>query len=189
MNKAAQSLAILFSAVYLVASCHASSPQSESGVITLMADYTQRGHLDKSIRVGEDWLKKHPEEAPKAGTVFQQIALVYLMKASKSTTHKEEIVSQAVSYLDKALSVATRKDINLGLYEIGRGFEVAGDLSIPSKCVYHNRAVKAFEEQAPLLQAESVTASGRTFPLASVRRENEKALSSSKAKLAAANCR
>ena len=182
-------LVFILSILCLAVGCHAPPPQSVSQAITAMANCGSRGQFDKSIQVGEDWLRKHPEDGENSGTLFQQIALVYLMKASKTPAHTEENVGRAVDYLDRALAAARRKEVSLDLYEIGRGFELAGDITGLNKCTYYRRAVQAFEDQSPLLQGETVTAAGRTLPLASARRDNEKALAGSRAKLGAADCR
>jgi hypothetical protein len=54
---------------------------------------------------------------------------------------------------------------------------------------YYGRAVKAFEEEAPLIQADNVTVDGKTFSLAPFRQENEKALEEVRGKFAKAGCK
>ena len=154
-----------------------------------MARYNQQGRHDDAIKVAQDWLKKHPEDPLHGATFYEQIAITYLMKASKDSAHKDEWIQEAINYYDKDLSVHQKKDIDLELYTVGRGFELAGDLSTNDSCLYYRRAVKTFEEERPFIQGNSYTAYGKTTQLAPVRQENEKALERVKAKFASAGCK
>ena len=188
MPKRTQLAVNSFVAIILLGGCHASAPEKGSEAITLMARYNEQGRHDDAIRVAQDWLKKHPEDTRHAGTFYEQIAVIYLMKASKDNAHKDEWVQQAVTYYDKDLSVHQKNDVDIELYSVGRGFEAAGDLSTRDGCLYYERAAKAFEQEMPFIQGDSFTAYGKTIPLAPVRKENEQALERVKAKLAKAGC-
>ena len=176
-------------AVFLFAGCRVSAPDKGSDAITLMTRYNQQGQHDDAIRVAQDWLKKHPEDPSRGATFYEQIALTYLIKASKDNARKDEWIQQAVAYYDKDLSVHRKDDVDLELYVVGRGFELAGDLSTNDNCLYYGRAVKAFEEEFPFIKGDSYTAYGKTVPLAPVRQENEKALERVKAKSDKASCK
>ena len=189
MSKRTQLAVISFFAIALLGDCHASAPEKGSEAITLMTKYNQQGRHDDAIRVAQDWLKKHPEDPLHGATFYEQIAITYLMKASKDIAHKDEWIQQAVTYYDKDLSVHQKKDVDIELYSVGRGFEAAGDLSTRDGCLYYGRAVKAFEQEVPFIQGDSFTAYGKTIPLAPVRKENEQALVRVKAKFAKANCK
>jgi hypothetical protein len=154
-----------------------------------MSRYNQQGRHDDAIRVAQDWLKKHPEDPLHGATFYEQIAITYLIKASKDSTHKDEWIQQAVAYYDKDLSVHQKNDVDIELYSVGRGFETAGDLSTNNSCLYYGRAVNAFEEEIPFIQGDSLTAYGQAIPLAPRRQENEKALERVKAKFAKTGCR
>ena len=171
---------------FLLGGCRVSTPEKGSDAITLMARFNQQGQHDDAIRVAQDWLKKHPGDS--GATFYEQIAVTYLIKASKDVAHKDEWIRQAVAYYDKDLSVHQKSDIDLELYTVGRGFEQAGDLSTHDRCLYYGRAVKAFEEERPYIQGDSYTAYGKTTQLAPVRKENEKALQRAQAKLDKAGC-
>jgi hypothetical protein len=179
---------LAFFAVVLLG-CHPSAPEKGSDTISLMARLDQQGRYDDAIRVAQDWMKKHPEDSAHNWAFYDQIAITYLMKASKDPGRKEEWVQQAVAYYDKALSTHQKTDVDITLYETGRGFETAGDLSMTNRCSYYGRAVKAFEEEIPFIQGDSYTAYGKTIPLEPVRQQDEKALETVKAKLAKAGCR
>ena len=178
-----------FFAVSLLGGCRVSAPEKGSEAVTLMARYNQQGRHDDALRVAQDWLKKHREDPLHGATFYEQIAITYLIKASKDSARKDEWIQQAVAYYDKDLSVRQKNDIDIELYTVGRGFESAGDLSTNNSCLYYGRAMKAFEEEIPFIRGDSLTAYGKTIPLASVRQENEKALERVKAKLAKAGCK
>ena len=189
MPKRTQLAVISFVAIILLGGCHATAPEKGSDAITLMAKYNQQGRHDDAIRVAQEWLKKHPEDPLHGATFYEQIGITYLIKASKDSAHKDEWIRQAVTYYDKDLSVHQKKDIDLELYTVGRGFESAGDLSTRDGCLYHGRAVKAFEQEVPFIQGDSFTAYGKTIPLAPIRKGNEQALERVKAKFVKAGCK
>ena len=180
---------VSFFAVFLLGGCRVSAPEKGSEGITLMARYNQQGRHDDAIKVAQDWLKKHPEDPLHGATFYQQIAITYLMKASKDSAHKDEWIQQAVTYYDKNLSIHQKNDVDIELYSVGRGFESAGDLSTNNSCLYYGRAIKAFKEEMQFIQGDSFTAYGKTIPLAAVRQENEKALERVGAKFARAGCK
>jgi hypothetical protein len=175
--------------VILFLGCHASTPEKVSDTLSLIARLDQQGRYDETIRVAQDWMKKHPDATSHNLALYDQIAIAYLMKASKNTEHREEWIRQAVAYYDEDLSVHQKGEIDLELYEAGRGFEMAGDLSTTDSCLYYARAVKAFEEEVSFIQGDNYTAYGRTTPLEPVRQDNEKALERVKAKFTKAGCK
>jgi hypothetical protein len=177
---------VLFFAIFLLGGCRVSAPEKGSEAITLMTRYNEQGRHDDAIRVAQDWLNKHPGDS--GVTFYEQIAITYLMKASKDSAHRDECIQQAVAYYDKDLSAHQKNSVDLELYTVGRGFELAGDLSTNNRCLYYRRAAKAFEEEMPFIQGDSYTAFGKTTALAPVRQDNEKALERVKAKLAKASC-
>jgi hypothetical protein len=189
VSKRTQLAVISFFAIVLLGDCHASAPEKGSDAITLMAKYNEQGRHDDAIKVAQDWLNKHPDDPLHGATFYEQLGITYLMKASKDSAHKDEWIQQAVTYYDKYLSVHQKKDVDLELYSVGRGFESAGDLSTKDGCLYYARAVKAFEQEAPFIQGDSFTAYGKTISLAPIRKENEQALERVKAKFAKAGCK
>jgi tetratricopeptide (TPR) repeat protein len=182
-------LALLSLLVIILVGCHASLPAEGSDAISLMTTLDQRGRYDEAIRVAQAWMKKHPEDSAHNWAFYDQIAITYLMKASKDPGQREYWVHQAVDYYDKALLAHQKTDVDITLYETGRGFETAGDLSTTNRCLYYGRAVKAFEEEIPFIQGDSYTAYGKTIPLEPVRQQDEKALEAVKVKFAKAGCK
>jgi hypothetical protein len=164
--------------------CKAKPPEKLHDAMTLIVNYSQRGRYDDAIKVAQDWMQKHPEDS-----LYDQVAICYLAKASNDSGDKEQWVQQAVTNLEKDLSAHKKSVVDVELYEVGRGFEQAGDLSTHDSCLYFGRAVKAFEEEFQFIQGDSYTAYGHTTPLAPVRQENQKALERVKSKLDKAGCK
>jgi hypothetical protein len=175
--------------VLVLVGCRSSVPKGASEAITLMTKYNEQGRHDDAIRLAQEWLKEHSDDASHAGLFYEQIALTYLTKASKETAHKDEWIQQAVAYYDKDLSVHQMTDVDIEHNIVGRGFEVAGDLSTTNGCVYYGRAVMELEEESSFIQGDSYTAYGKTIALAPIRQENEKALERVRMKVAKGGCK
>lgn len=176
-------LSILLLLACLLASCKVRTPENVQNAMSLIANYSQRGRHDDAIKVAQDWMARHPEDS-----LYDQLAILYLAKASKDTVHRDQWIQQAVAYYEKDLLAHKKGPVDVELYEVGRGFEYAGDLSTHDSCLYYGRAVKAFEEEVQFIQGDSYTAYGHTTPLAPVRQDNEKALERAKSKLDKAGC-
>jgi len=181
--------AVALVTVLLLVSCRPSVPKGASEAITLMTEYSKQGRYDDAIRLAQEWLIEHPDDASEAGRFYQQIAMTYLTKASKDTAHKDEWIKQTVDYFDRDLSVHQKTNADIELYIVGRGFETAGQLSTANGCEYYGRAVKAFEEETPYIQGDDFTPYGEAVELASIREANKKALERVKAELAEAGCK
>jgi hypothetical protein len=177
-------------AMVFLGGCRAAPPKTRSEMITLMTRYGKKGKWDDAIGVAQEWLKSHPEDGSgSSGLVYEQMAMVYLAKASRDATHKDEWIRQAVIYFDKDLSLHQQKPIDIEFYSAGRGFEEAGDLSTADSCLYYRRALKAFADEQPFLQGDTYTDSGESIPLAPMRQENEKSRERVEAKFAKAGCK
>ena len=132
-----------FVMAFLFAGCGVSAPEKRSEAINLMTRYNQEGRHDDALKVAQDWLKKHPDDHAHRATFYDQIAITYLIKASKDRTRKDEWIQRAVTYYDKDLSDHPKNDIDIEFFTVGLGFEQAGDLSTADSCLYYKRAVKA----------------------------------------------
>ena len=175
--------------VFVLGGCRVTAPQKASDAINLMTTFNQRGRHDDAIKVAQDWLKKHPEDPFHGATLYEQLALTYLAKASQDRAHKDEWIQQAVAYYDKDLSVHQKGDIDVELYTVGRGLELAGDLSTGSSCSLYDRAVRDFEDEVLFIQGDSYIIDSKTIPLAPVRKENERALERVKGKFSKVGCK
>jgi len=177
-------ISILLIVTYSFAGCKAKTPQNVNDAMTLIVNYSQRGRYDDAIRVAQVWMEKNPQDS-----LYDQVAICYLAKASKDSGHKDQWIQQAVINLEKDLAAHKKGTVDVELYEVGRGFERAGDLSTNDRCLHYGRAVKAFEEEVQFIQGDSYTAYGHTTPLAPVRQENQKALERVKSKIDKAGCK
>jgi hypothetical protein len=182
-------LTVLLIATLIVWGCRADKPRTASEAITLMTGYGEQQNHDKAIKTGKDWLKNHPEDTSHQGAVYEQLAIHYLMKAARDFKHKEDWIRSAVAYYDKDLSFNRRAIVDIRFFTAGHGFASAGDLSSTDSCLYYGRAVKAFEQEAALVQGNNATVDGKTFSLAPLRQENEKALEEVKSKFAKSGCK
>lgn len=79
-------------------------------------------------------------------------------------------------------------DLQTDLFQIGGSYEILGDLSDQEKCGYYATARKDLERQLPLIQDESYTAYGKTFPLEPLRRDVHKHLDAVKEKSLKIGC-
>jgi tetratricopeptide (TPR) repeat protein len=170
--------------VCVLAACKMRPPEKLNDVMNLIVAYNQVGRHDDAIKVAQDWMKNHPDDL-----LYDQIAITCLMKASKDSAQKDQWIQQAVANYEKDLSTRKKAAVDVELYEVGRGFEYAGDLSSHASCLYYSRAMKAFEEEVQFIQGDSYTAYGHTTPLAPVRQENQKALERVKSKFDKAGCK
>ena len=165
----------------------ASNSEHTHNEISQMTSYTKQGRYDDAVHLGLDLLKNDPTDE----IVYQQIADVYLARAQNDHNQREEWVTNAISYVEKALSFNSKDRDTAGVYLLqdARAFESAGDLSIDKKCDYYDKARKLLEDRVSRLQGDQVTLAGRTFPLEPLRKENDKALVGVKSKATSAGCR
>lgn len=187
--KPSRLITLLLIPLFFLGACRLNAPEESSDAISLMAKYNQQGLHDDAIRIGLEWMKRHPSDHSRDSLFYEQIALTYLMKASKDRASKDEWIRRAASYYDKDLAVHQKNQIDIELYNVARGFEWAGDMSTGDRCFYYTRAIRDFEDQSAFIQGDNLTAYGKTIPLAPVRRENEKALERVKGKLDSASCK
>jgi len=181
-------LAALLTLLVVLLSCRTRVPEDATEAINLMSKYVQGGRYDAAIKLGQDWLNKHPNDTAHKGTMYGQIGLICLVKASKGAAGREEWIQKTVAYYDQSLSVSEKGSLHIELYDAGRGFEQAGDLSPANRCSYYTRAVRALEKEIPFIQGDSYSAYGATLPLAPLRQEHQQALERVKTKLVKAGC-
>ena len=175
---------ILLIAACAFVGCKAKTPETLNDARTLLVNHSQRGRYDDAIKVAQDWMGRHPEDS-----LYDQIAIVYLAKASKDSAHRDQWTEQAVANFEKDLRTHKMSAVDIELYYVGLGFERAADLSAHDSCLYYGRAMKAFEDEVQFIQGDSYSAYGSTMPLAPVRQGNEKALERVKSKFDKAGCK
>ena len=163
--------------------CRVDKPRTASEAVTLMTEYGNQQRYEKAIKTGEDWLKDHPEDTSHERVLYEQIAILNLLRAASDYQHKEEWIRKAVAFYDKELSVHQNTSVDITFFNVGHGFTRAGDLSSTDTCLFYGRAIKAFEEEVPLIQGDNVTVDGKTFPLAPLRRGKWKVFGGSKSQI------
>ena len=179
-------LAAVFAAAFLVWVYRVKAHGKSHDFGTQMVNYTQQGRYDDAIQVGLHALQNGPGDE----SVYLGIAVVYFIRAQKDADRRQEWVTLGVSYVEKSIALNSKdKDVaGVNLFQDARSFEVAGDLSTSGRCGYYERARKILENRTPLLQADQVTLEGRSYPLAPLRKENDKILAGVKEKAAKAGC-
>jgi hypothetical protein len=83
VSKNTQLILVSFITALLLLGCHASVPETASETITLMINDSKQGRYDNAIKVAQAWLKNHPDDDSENGTVYEQVAVTYLIRASK----------------------------------------------------------------------------------------------------------
>lgn len=151
-----------------------------------MVAYTKQGRYDDAIQVGIKALENKPTDE----LVYQQIATVYLIRAGKDDALRDQWVSKAISYTEKALSLNSKDKDVAGVHVLleALSFESAGDLSSAERCAYYQRARKLLTDRIPLLQGEQLTIEGKAYPLAPLRKENDKIVARIAEKTTKAGC-
>lgn len=151
-----------------------------------MVAYTKQGRYDDAIQIGIKALENKPTDE----VVYQQIAVVYLIRARKDEALREQWVSKAISYTEKALSLNSKeRDVaGVHLFQEALSFESAGDLSGTERCAHYQRAKKLLTDRIPILQGEQLTVEGKAYPLAPLRKENDKTIARIEEKAAKTEC-
>lgn len=175
-----------------LASCGDRVPTNEPSanpVITKAASemtrYAQKGDYEKAVQIGLAAAREAPDPV-----IYQQIAMMYLMRAHKQPAARDSWLREAVLYANKSCETESHSSGDfLNLYEAGRILEDAGDLSSAGRCEYYRDAVKRLTDQAPLLEGDSFAAFGYRHHLAPMRNENQKALTRVKGKFVDAGCK
>ena len=149
------------------------TPHYTSDVLKLMSKYGTQGRYDDAIKVGRDWEQKFPDDSSTNAFLDQQIALLYLRKASDDSAHKEQWISRAISSSEEGLSSHGNKDwMNLTLG--AAVFESAGDQSNSGRCVYYQKSIALLQDLIPLEGGDNMIGS-RTKDRATLSRVMEKA--------------
>jgi hypothetical protein len=191
MNHAARLICLtLFTICATLCACQ-KPPRDRGEAVTRMVQLQESGHYDDAVRVVEDWMNQHQNDASQNDFLHLQIAMVYISKAYNKQSTRDQSLDYAVSHLEQALNVYAAKkpeDVDTVLSGIGGAYEILGDLSQKDKCKFYGKARSAFDEQLPLIKGDSYTAYGKTVALEPLRAEIRKHLTSVEDKSAQARC-
>ena len=167
------------------------APRTQWEALDRVTVLREDGRYDEAVRTLQTWMQNDRRDVSRDGLLYQQIAMVYFIKAYKRPEAREDSVHQAALNFDKALRLHHQEQsdgIGADLFEIGGGYALLGDLSTAEKCDFYEKARLSFEQQWPLIQSDTYTAFGKTYPLASLRVEVKKHLDSVRQKLSSSGC-
>jgi hypothetical protein len=154
-------------------------PQNQGEVLNRMIELQKEGRYDKAVQVVQNWMNDGRRDISHDGFMYGQIAMVYIMKAYKRPTARDQSVRRAEENLQKALSFfdgRSQSDLSLDPFEIGGGYEILADISDKDKCRLYEKARALFARQLPLIKGDSYTAYGHTTQLEPVRGDVRKHL-------------
>jgi hypothetical protein len=144
------------------------TPRTQEEALSRMIALEGDGRYDEAVKTVQVWSQDSGRDVSRDGLLYEQIAMVYINKAYKKRKSTEDSVHQADLNLEKALSLHEQEQfegLGTDLFEIGRGYEALGNLTMAEKCEFYEKARQLFERQLPLIQSDTDTASGRTFSL------------------------
>jgi tetratricopeptide (TPR) repeat protein len=166
-------------------------PQSGSEALTRAIKLQEKGRYDKAAQVLQTWMEGTSRNTSHDGFLYQQIAMIYIAKAYKKPSTRDESIHEAQLNLEKSLDFLNRRDPednSAVLDGIGGAYEIMGDVSEKDKCQLYEKARQAFERDLLLIKGDSYIANGTTIPLEPVRVEIRKHLDAVNKKYAAAGC-
>ncbi len=184
-------LAVLLIPVAWLAYQETRIPQNEAEVNKRIFELQKEHRYDKAVQVCRRWMLDPRYDSSQDVSFFQQIAMIYFMKAYERPASRRESIQASADNLEKALGAFDKKkpeSIQLDLYEIGRVYEELGKLTTQSKCQYYERARTSYIRQLTMIEGESYTAYGHTTRLAPVRAEITRHLDAVKLELSRAGC-
>jgi len=135
------------------------SEESSADYGARMMKFTKEGRYDAAVQVGLEALRNDSTDSG----IYEQIAIVFLIRGRKDSARREVWADQAEKYIDKELSVDGDNPINL--LAAGRNLEIAGDLLTQKHCSYYERALLLSERIPILLRAEHIKIRGREYPV------------------------
>jgi tetratricopeptide (TPR) repeat protein len=139
---------------------------TEKSIPNPVFEATKLGHYDEAIKLALTDVNRDPNN----WFGYEQVVTVYLMRAYKDEPHREEWVQQALSYIDKMVSLAPKEPANL--FSAGYNYERAGDLS-KNGCPSYEKAAQLCHNLNSLLQADSLMVKDWKFPTKPLRRDND----------------
>jgi hypothetical protein len=132
-----------------------------------MVQYTREGRYDDAIQTGLGALRNQPTDA----AVYQQIVVVYLVRADRDPNERQRWLLQSLAYVDKSVSSDSVNPVNIR--DLAFDLEKAGDLSSDEKCKYYARALALSQRVATLLEGDHISAGGQVYPVDPVRKTFE----------------
>ncbi len=166
-------------------------PKSGSEALTWAIELQEAGRYDKAVQVLQTWMKGANRNTSHDGFLYQQIAMIYIMKAYKKPKTRDDSIRQSELNLIEAQRLFDQqqaRDDYTSLFGIGGAYEILGDISDKDKCRLYEIGRQALERQLPLIKGDSYTAYGKTVPLEPLRAEIRKHLDAVNKKSSTAGC-
>ncbi len=167
-------------------------PQNQQEVLDRMIELQREGRYDKAVEVVQKWMSDRRRNVANDDFMYGQIAMVYIIKAYKRPGSKEVSVHRAEENLQRELSLFDKQnhgDFSVDLFEIGRAYEILGDISDKDKCRLYQKAAQELERQLPLIKGDTYTSYGTTTRLEPLRADIRKHLEAVNEKSSTAGCR
>jgi hypothetical protein len=167
------------------------APKNGSEALNRAIKLQEVGRYDKAVQTVQNWMNDSRRNISHDGFLYQQIAMIYIVKAYKKPTTREESIHESELNLEKSLDFLDKKQpegIDTDLFGIGGAYEILGDLSEKDRCQFYAKARQAFVRQLPLIKGDSYTAYGKTVPLEPLRTEIKKHLEAVDEKYSRAAC-
>src|SRR5260370_648152 len=96
-------------------------PQNQGEVLNRMIELQREGRYDKAVQVVQNWMKDNRRDISYDEFLYQQIAMIYIMKAYKKPKTRDDSIRQSELNLQKALGLYDKKkpqDIDIELFGI-----------------------------------------------------------------------
>jgi hypothetical protein len=167
------------------------TPKSASEALNWAIELQQAGRYDKAVQTLQMWMKGPNRDTSRDGFLYQQIAMIYIVKAYKKPKTKDDSIRQSELNLIEAQRLFDQQQVgdnDSSLFGIGGAYELLGDMSDKDKCRLYEIGRQALERQLPLIRGDSYTAYGKTFPLEPLRADIRKHLDAVNKKSSTAGC-
>ena len=122
------------------------------------------GKWDQAVKLA---LGRIRDENKDSGEYFE-VSTIYLARAEEDSARRDEWISKAISYADRAISLGSNDIVDL--LGAARTYERAGDLA-KNGCPYYQKALTASERGLSLMPKDFIRADGRQFPAQPLRTE------------------
>src|SRR5260370_34718071 len=155
------------------------APKSASEALTWAIELQQAGRYDKAVQTLQTWMKSPNRDTSRDGFLYQQIAMIYIVKAYKKPRSKDDSIRQSELNLKEAQRLFDLQkvgDDDTSLFGIGGAYEILGDISDKDRCRFYEIGRPPLERQLPLIKGDSYTACGKTVPLEPLRTDVRKHL-------------
>jgi hypothetical protein len=166
-------------------------PKSGSEALNWAIELQQAGRYDKAVQVLQTWMKGPKRDISHDGFLYQQIAMIYIVKAYKKPETRDDSIRQSELNLKEAQRLFDLQkvgDDDTSLFGIGGAYEILGDISDKDRCRFYEIGRRTLERQLPLIKGDSYTAYGKTVPLEPLRTDVRKHLDAVNKKSSTAGC-